>query len=175
MTEVTSYVAAIGHRLVEAIPLQLRHPEFRYAFQWSTYARSMRSRCPVDPRYLNRGMIAAAACEAREAGVVAHELSHVALRHGTGTSHKATKYELGALLGAVVGSIIGGPAGSVVSQGTQFGLGTAFLRFSREDEKQSGFARFGTSWPRAGYDPRASGQHVQDNRDGRRLGRTPVA
>jgi len=152
--EVTSYVAAIGHRLVEAIPLQLRHPEFRYAFQVVNVREINAFALPGGPMYLNRGMIAAAHAEAEMAGVVAHELSHVALRHGTARATKATKYELGALLGAVVGSIIGGPAGSVVSQGTQFGLGTAFLRFSREDEKQADL--LGSHiMAAAGYDPRA--------------------
>ena len=87
--------------------------------------------------YVNRGMIQAARTEGEVAGVMAHELSHVALRHGTAQATKATKYEIGTLLGAVVGSIIGGNVGSAVAQGTQFGLGTAFLRFSREFERDA--------------------------------------
>ena len=55
---------------------------------------------------LNRGMIVAAHTEGEVASVMAHELSHVALRHGSAQASKATKYEIGALLGAVVGSII---------------------------------------------------------------------
>ena len=82
-------------------------------------------------------MIEAAHSEGEVAGVMAHELSHVALRHGTAQASKATKYEIGTLLGAVVGSIIGGNVGSAVAQGTQFGLGTAFLRFSREFERDA--------------------------------------
>jgi predicted Zn-dependent protease len=62
---------------------------------------------------------------------MAHELSHVVLRHGTAQASKATKYEVGQVAGAVLGAIIGGGWGQVISQGTQFGLGTAFLRFSR--------------------------------------------
>ena len=70
----------------------------------------------------------------------------------TAQATKATKYEIGTLLGAVVGSIIGGNVGSAVAQGTQFGLGTAFLRFSREFERQADL--LGSHiMADAGYDP----------------------
>ena len=45
--------------------------------------------------YVNRGMIEAAKNEGEIAGVMAHELSHVVLRHGTAQASKATKYEIG--------------------------------------------------------------------------------
>ncbi len=52
----------------------------------------------------------------------------------------------------IVGSIIGGNVGSAVAQGTQFGLGTAFLRFSREFERQADL--LGSHiMAAAGYDP----------------------
>jgi predicted Zn-dependent protease len=97
-------------------------------------------------------MIEAAHTEGEVAGVMAHELSHVVLRHGTAQATKATKYEIGTLLGAVVGSVIGGSVGGAVAQGTQFGLGTAFLRFSREFERQADL--LGSHiMAAAGYDP----------------------
>ena len=51
------------------------------------------------------------------------------------TTTKATPYALGQVAGAVIGAIVGGRTGTVIAQGTQFGLGTAFLRYSREYEK----------------------------------------
>ena len=87
------------------------------------------------------------------ASVMAHELSHVALRHGTAQASKATKYEIGQLAGAVLGAIIGGNVGAVVAQGTQFGIGTAFLRFGREYERQADILG-AQIMARAGYDPR---------------------
>ena len=108
---------------------------------------------PGGPMYVNRGMIEAAKNEGEIAGVMAHELSHVVLRHGTAQASKATKYEIGQIAGAILGSIIGGGLGQVVSQGTQFGIGTAFLRFSREFERQADIE--GTQiMARAGYDAR---------------------
>jgi len=135
--EVTSLVTSIGRRLVDSIPQDLRHSEFRYSFQVVNVREINAFALPGGPMFVNRGMIEAARTEGEVAGVMAHEMSHVALRHGTAQATKATKYEIGTLLGAVVGSIIGGNVGSAVAQGTQFGLGTAFLRFSREFERDA--------------------------------------
>ena len=108
---------------------------------------------PGGPMFVNRGMIEAAHTEGEVAGVMAHELSHVVLRHGTAQASKATKYEVGQVAGAILGAIIGGGWGQVVAQGTQFGLGTAFLRFSREYERQADLEG-AQIMARAGYDPR---------------------
>lgn len=150
---VTSPIAAIGRRLVDAIPPEFQHPEFRYSFDVINVREINAFALPGGPMYINRGMIQAARNEGEAASVMAHELSHVALRHGSAQATKATKYEIGALAGQVIGAIIGGRVGGAVSQGTQFGLGTAFLRFSREYERQADL--LGSHiMARAGYDPR---------------------
>jgi beta-barrel assembly-enhancing protease len=150
---VTTYVADIGERLVAAIPPELQHPEFRYTFKVVNVKEINAFALPGGPMYVNRGMIEAAKTEGEIAGVMAHELSHVALRHGTAQETKATPYEVGTIAGAILGAIVGGNAGSVIAQGTQFGLGTAFLRFSREFEKQADIEG-SHLMARAGYDPR---------------------
>jgi peptidase M48-like protein len=150
---VTSYVSDIGQRLVDAIPADLRHPEFRYTFKVVNVKEINAFALPGGPMYVNRGMIQAAKTEGEVAGVVAHELSHVALRHGTAQATKATPYEIGTIAGAILGAIVGGNAGSAIAQGTQFGLGTAFLRYSREYEKQADIEG-SQIMARAGYDPR---------------------
>jgi peptidase M48-like protein len=150
---ITSYVQTVGERLVAGIPGDLRHPEFRYTFQVVNVREINAFALPGGPMFVNRGMIEKAHNEGEIAGVMAHELSHVVLRHGTAQATKATKYEVGEIIGAVVGAIIGGRVGNVVAQGTQFGLGTAFLRFSREYERQADI--LGTHiMAEAGYDPR---------------------
>jgi Peptidase family M48 len=150
---VTSYVSDIGQRLVNAIPADLRHPEFRYTFKVVNVKEINAFALPGGPMYVNRGMIEAAKTEGEVAGVVAHELSHVALRHGTAQATKATPYEIGTIAGAILGAIVGGNAGSAIAQGTQFGLGTAFLRYSREYEKQADIEG-SQIMASAGYDPR---------------------
>ena len=150
---VTSYIDDVGRRLVAAIPEDLRHSEFHYTFEPVNVREINAFALPGGPMFVNRGMIEAAHTEGEVAGVMAHELSHVALRHGTAQASKATKYEIGQVAGAVLGAIIGGGLGQVVAQGTQFGLGAAFLRFSREYEKQADIEG-AQIMARAGYDPR---------------------
>jgi beta-barrel assembly-enhancing protease len=151
--EVTSYVEDIGRRLTVAIPPELRHPEFQYTFEVVNVREINAFALPGGPMFVNRGMLEAAHTEGEVAGVMAHELSHVVLRHGTAQASKATKYEVGQVAGAVLGAIIGGGWGQAISQGTQFGLGTAFLRFSREYEQQADL-QGSHIMARAGYDPR---------------------
>ena len=83
---------------------------------------------------------------------MAHELSHVLLRHGTANATKAQNAQFGALAGAIAGAVIGGRVGTAVSQGSQFGLGTLLMKYSREYEKQADILG-AQLMARAGYDP----------------------
>lgn len=150
---VASYVEDVGRRLVSAIPPDLRHPEFRYTFEVVNVREINAFALPGGPMFVNRGMIEAAHTEGEVAGVMAHELSHVILRHGTAQQTKATPYAVGEIAGSILGAIVGGGLGRVISEGTQFGIGTAFLRFSREFEKQADIEGSHVM-ARAGYDPR---------------------
>jgi predicted Zn-dependent protease len=104
-----SQIASIGRRLVDAIPPEFRHSEFRYSFDVVNVREINAFALPGGPMYINRGMIQAARNEGEVAGVMAHELSHVALRHGSAQATKATQYEVGALAGAVIGAITCSP------------------------------------------------------------------
>src|SRR4029077_20815339 len=125
---------------------------FQYTFEVVNVREINAFALPGGSMFVNRGMIEAAHTEGEVAGVMAHELSHVVLRHGTAQASKATKYEVGQVAGAVLGAIIGGGWGQIISQGTQFGLGTAFLRFSREYERDADIEG-AQIMARAGYDP----------------------
>ncbi len=129
---IESFVDRIGRRLVQVMPPEMEHREFRYSFKVINVREINAFALPGGPMYVNRGMIQAAAVEGEVAGVMAHELSHVILRHGTAGASKQQPFQIGALAGAIAGAIIGGDLGQVVAQGTQFGLGTYFLRYSRE-------------------------------------------
>jgi hypothetical protein len=108
---------------------------------------------PGGPMFAHRGMLEKARSEGEVAGVLAHEISHVALRHGTAQASAATPYEIGQIGSAILGAIIGGRTGQVVSQGGQFAFGTAFLKYSRAYEKQADILG-AQIMARAGYDPR---------------------
>jgi predicted Zn-dependent protease len=150
--QVNAYVQSVGRRLVAALPARLRHSGFRYSFEVVNVRDINAFALPGGPMFVNRGMLSAAQNEGQVAGVMAHELGHVALRHGTAQASKATKYEVGALAGSIIGAIIGGRVGTVVTQGTRFGLGTAFMRFGREYERQADLEG-AEIMARAGYDP----------------------
>jgi hypothetical protein len=152
-SQVTAYIDDLGDRIVASIPPEFRHNEFRYTFKVVNVRDINAFALPGGPMYLNRGMIEAASTEGEVASVIAHEVSHVALRHGTAQASKATKYEVGSIAGQILGAIIGGVAGQVVSGVSQFGFGTAFLRFSREYERQADILG-AQMMARAGYEPR---------------------
>jgi Zn-dependent protease with chaperone function len=153
---ITRYLTALGDRLVAAAPAELKDPAYEYSFTPVNLKEINAFALPGGPMFVNRGMFDAAAEEAEVVGVMAHELSHVLLRHGTANATKAQNpwLQLGQIAGVVGGAVVGGEAGSAIAQGSQFGLGTLLLRYSRDFEKQADL--LGTQiMARAGYDPRA--------------------
>lgn len=152
-SSVDDYVRRVGARLVENIPAEFQHRGFRYTFDVVNLREINAFALPGGPMYAHRGMLEKARTEGEIAGVLAHEISHVALRHGTAQATKSTPYALGQIGSAIAGAIIGGGWGELVSQGGQIGFGAAFLRYSREYEKQADILG-AQIMARAGYDPR---------------------
>ena len=150
---IDDWVETVGRQLVSAIPAEFAHREFRYTFDVVNQKEINAFALPGGPMFLNRGMIQAAKTEAEVAGVMAHEISHVALRHGTAQATKGEKFQIGAILGQVAGAVIGGTAGSIIAQGSQFGLGTYFLKYGRQAESEADLLG-AQILARAGYDPR---------------------
>jgi predicted Zn-dependent protease len=149
----THLVERIGERLVGQIPAQFRQPAFRYSFQVVNLREINAFALPGGPMFVNRGMIEAARSDAEVAGVMAHELSHVILRHGTLQASKGQKFQWGAIAGQVLGAIVGGNKGQVIAQGSQLTLGTWFLKYGREYEREADLLG-AQIMARAGYDPR---------------------
>ncbi len=151
--EVRDYLDDLGQRLVAATPPEHRQPAFEYTFTPVNLKEINAFALPGGPMFVNRGMIDAASREGEVAGVMAHELSHVLLRHGTANATKAQGFQIGALAGAIAGAVVGGGWGQVISQGSQFGLGTWLMKYSRAYEKQADLLG-AQIMARAGYDPR---------------------
>ena len=107
---------------------------------------------PGGPMYVNRGLFEAARSEAELAAVLAHEMAHVALRHGT---HQASKAYLGQAGLGILGGLLGKNGkntAQIVSAVGGLGLNAAFLKFSRDDEYQAD--QVGAEiMAGAGYDP----------------------
>jgi hypothetical protein len=101
--------------------------------------------------YVNKGLILAADNEAEMAGVMAHEIGHVAARHAVENQTKATILEYAAMAGSI---FIGGIPGMIYQNTAGFGLLTAFMKFSRSAEEEAD--RLGVQYMyAAGYDPNA--------------------
>jgi Zn-dependent protease with chaperone function len=153
---IARYLTKLGDRLVAAAPSDLKEPVYEYSFTPVNLKEINAFALPGGPMFVHRGMFDAGASEGEVVGVMAHELSHVLLRHGTANASKAQNpwLQLGQLAGAVGGAVVGGAAGGAIAQGSQFGLGTLLLRYSRDFEKQADL--LGSQiMARAGYDPRA--------------------
>ena len=154
-SRVNDLVESVGRRLVTAIPREYQQSGFQYSFD-VVNARDINAfALPGGPMFVNRGMIEAARTEGEMAGVMAHEISHVILRHGTAQATKANspKFQLPAIGGAILGAIIGGNVGGVIAQGTQLGVGAYFMKYSREYERDADILG-AQIMARAGYDPR---------------------
>jgi Zn-dependent protease with chaperone function len=154
--EIARYLTEKGELLVAHAPEALKHPAFEYSFTPVNLKEINAFALPGGPMFVHRGMFDAASAEGEVVGVMAHELAHVLLRHGTANASKAQNpwLQLGQLAGAIGGAMVGGATGSLISQGSQFGLGTLLLRYSRDFEKQADLLG-AQIMARAGYDPRA--------------------
>src|SRR5829696_5585609 len=149
--EVRSYVEDVGRRLVGAIPTQFQHSEFQYYFK-VVNARDINAfALPGGPMYVNRGMIEAARTEGEMAGVMAHEISHVALRHGTAQATKSQKYGTLAAIAGIAGAIV--TRNPNVGQLAQAPFAVYLLKFSREYETEADLLG-AQIMAQAGYDPR---------------------
>jgi hypothetical protein len=150
---VDEWVEDIGATLVRAIPAEFQHSEFRYTFEVINQKEINAFALPGGPMFLNRGMIEAAKTEGEVAGVMAHEISHVALRHGTAQATRGQGAAILGTLGQIGGAIIGGGLGQILSAGSQIGAGLKLMQYSREFESQADLLG-AQMLARAGYDPR---------------------
>lgn len=145
--ELQDFVNRIGQRLA-------KQPEaggYPYTFTLLNDKSVNAFALPGGPAFVFSGLVAAADNEAQLAGVLAHEIAHVALRHGTNQVSKANLIQLPAMLaGAVVGS------GSLMGQLAQLGIGlganSVLLKFSRTAEEQAD-ALGARMMAGAGYNP----------------------
>jgi len=154
--QMARYLTTLGERLVAAAPPDLNQSVYQYSFTPVNLKEINAFALPGGPMFVHRGMFDAAASEGEVVGVMAHELSHVLLRHGTANITKAQNpwLQLGQVAGVVGGAVVGGAAGSAIAQGSQFGLGTVLMRYSRDFEKQADLMG-AQIMARAGYDPRS--------------------
>lgn len=150
--KVDAYLTKLGHRLIEHLNT------FGNEYPWEFHCVNDRAinafALPGGFVFVNRGALEAADYEAELAGVMAHELSHVALRHGTNQATKAQYAQIGSGIAGIAGGILGGTVGAAASGLGQFAAGSVLLRYSRSAETQADVMGTQVLYD-SGYDPRA--------------------
>src|SRR5713226_3815099 len=152
---VDAYLNSLGHRLAAHAPYHY----FQYQFKCVNDRAINAFALPGGFVYINRGVLEAADNEAQAAGVMAHEISHDELRHGTNQASKAYVAQVPlAVLGGALGA---NSVGSVLAQlGAGFVTNSVLLKYSRDAERQADI--MGTQILHdSNYDPRAMAQFFE--------------
>ena len=130
-TSITSYVRSVGTRLARSA----RGPKYPYSFTVGDYREINAFALPGGPVWINRGVLHAATNESQLAGVIAHEIAHIAQRHAARqvTNGAFANWGLG-LLSAMLGNTGGAGAARTAAAALANGM---FLKFSRDDERDA--------------------------------------
>ena len=154
--KVDAYLTHLGMRLVAKLPTGGVHYPFEFHCVNDKAINAFA--LPGGYVFINRGAIEVAENEAQLAAVMAHELSHVALRHGTNQATKAQAAE--GFLGIASGIFGGSTGGALLSELSAFAAGGVLLRYSRSAESQADVMGTQVLYD-SGYDPRAMAQFFE--------------
>jgi predicted Zn-dependent protease len=138
-----AYVASVGSKLAAVS----ERPDLPWSFQVVDDAGINAFALPGGPIFVTRGLLAHLENEAQLAIVLGHEVGHVTAEHAANQLSKASLAQLGL---APVAMISEGVAGAGMA-----GMELLFLKFGRDDERQSDMLALRYA-QRAGYDVRVA-------------------
>jgi predicted Zn-dependent protease len=126
-----AYVRGVASRLVRVAP----GPKYPYSFAVADEREINAFALPGGPVWIHRGVLQAATNESQVAGVLAHEIAHIAQRHA---ADKVTKSSIATIGFGLLGAVLGNSGGAGAAQ-TAAGVLTngMFLKFSRDDERDA--------------------------------------
>ncbi len=148
--QINAYVQGLGSKLAS----KAAGEKFPYQFRVVATREINAFALPGGFLFVNAGAIASARNEGELAGVMAHEIAHAALRHGTNQASKAQLAEMGlGILGSIASSGENPDLGQAVGAIGGLGANMLFLKYGRTAEKEADLegARI---MAEAGYDPR---------------------
>jgi beta-barrel assembly-enhancing protease len=164
---INAYVEQLGKRL------SAKAPGFPFTYQFAVIATREINAFALPGGYIfvNAGTLAAAKNEGELAGVIAHEISHVALRHGTNQASKAYVAQRGI---DILRTIAGGSrsADEIIQTIGGAGANMVFLKFGRTAETQADIEG-AHIMADAGYDPRDMANFFKTLEERSRGQRTP--
>jgi Zn-dependent protease with chaperone function len=128
-----NYINQIGRRLANTPTA--RQSGFPFTFTLLNQNEVNAFALPGGPMFVFTGLIKDTDSEAELAGAMAHEMSHVILRHGTNQASKANLLQIPAMIAGVAtgGSLLG----QLAQAGIGLGVNSVLLKFSRTDETQA--------------------------------------
>lgn len=155
---ISQYVRNLGMKLVSNAPGYHWPYNFHVVASEDINAFAL----PGGSVFVNLGTVRAAETEAQLAGVMAHEISHVVMRHATCNITKQQAPRLGFGIASVLSQVLLGNStlGSLAQAGLGISANLTFLRMSRDDEKQADLLGTDILYD-AGYDPRGLPQFFE--------------
>jgi len=140
--------------LVGGLPRELRHAGFYFSFEVVNRNDLATVALPGGAIFITRGTIDTAKSEVELAGLLAHELSHIVLRHATAQISATESYIPSPVSGRVLASIVDDRREGILAQGAIFGVSSYFRTYDNQYERQADLVAVRTL-KRAGYDPAA--------------------
>ncbi|HYG98270.1 MAG TPA: M48 family metallopeptidase [Terriglobales bacterium] len=128
---ITDYVQQLGQRLASVSP----GPDYPYQFHVVNQKEINAFALPGGPIFVNLGTIQSADDEGELAGVMAHEIAHIVLRHATSNISKQQAAQVPL---AILGGLLGQGTGAQLARlGISLGANSIFLKYSRDAEREA--------------------------------------
>lgn len=150
---ITQYVQQVGRKILAVMPPQPFEYHF-YVIKEDVYNAFA---IPGGHIFIHSGLLAAMEMEDELAGIIGHEIAHVAHRHISKRIERSKKLDLVTMAGVVAGIFLGVATGETaaaqaMTMGSAAAGQTASLAYSRDDESQAD--QYGLQYIRkSGYDP----------------------